>query len=150
MSQHSLKRFKILSWSVAISAVLTLQAALGLTLFWAFFDQASPVEILSAPIVVNKTLHPGDTVLVKFDVKKIRDCPGMFHQGLIGSTTYPVGSFRTSLRLGESQEVTLPFEFPQILPPGKYAFRVVMDFSCNPLRMITVIPADAHFEVVPL
>lgn len=142
--------------SIALSlqrafAILTLAmtaAGTAMLYVWAF-DLRPPVQMIEAR-PVQELFRFGEPIAVQQHLDVSRKCQGIVSRSVVDGAgfVYPLLlATDPTIEIGENR-VRVEFQLPSMLGPGKYRYREVARWRCNPLTDIDQVLVDVPFTVV--
>lgn len=112
--------------------------ALGLAaLAWGVMDTCRPVISVDAPPEVMTPVKRGKGFVLRYHVKKLRECPGYYRHFAVGQGMDGIShqldreAINTFRRVGDPAVFQLQPYFPRYLPAGDYVIRAVVVHQCT-------------------
>lgn len=134
----------------AFAGVTLTASAVGVgMIYWWVFDLRPPVTVIEAK-PVQELFRYGEVIAVEQHLEVRRKCQGTVSRSVVDGAGfyYPLLlASDPSIEVGD-QKVRVEFALPEILGPGKYRYREVARWSCNPLGEIDQVLMDVPFVVV--
>jgi len=116
-------------------------------------DAYMPVSRVLAEPVLLTPVERGKGFAVRYNVEKLRACPGEVMRFALGQgedgvshplDREPVSGFR---KVGERPTFIMRPYFPAYLPPDRYVIRTVVEYRCNGLASQVVVMDTAPVRV---
>lgn len=138
-------------WLQRAFALLTLAltaVGTGMLYVWAF-DTSPPVEVSEAK-PVQELFRYGEPIAIEQHLTVDRKCQGIVSRAVVDGAgfVYPLLLATDPIIQTGDNRVRVEFKLPEILGPGKYRYREVAQWRCNPLSDINQVLVDVPFTVV--
>jgi hypothetical protein len=134
---------------LAIAFLTAALIAVGLLYFW-LFDRRSVIEVhrveASKPVYVE-----GEPIVMHWDLELRRRCDGEITRYIfsVDRTSWPLEMpVSAEFDLGRHR-LEVPFQLPPDLTPGRFEYRVVAAWRCNPMSSRRQVLASVPFTVAP-
>jgi len=127
---------------------------MGTSIYWAFFDKATPIYYtkMITPPTIETTV--GSTVDIKYDVIRTRACHLSFTRYLederdSASEITPIFVIEQGERevlgdqVGDPVDVNIPLVITPNIKPSTYVFYTRLSFACNPMQRFFPLVIDS-------
>ena len=140
----------IMGWvrdaAVALVAGLALCAAI-VVVFWVT-DNRPPVRLIAPPEMLTPRVKAGTSATVHWRMLKVRDCDGTVDRAILGGGRTVHLPHDRPIPIQGQIEYVVDFMVPRYLSPGRYEYRAIHRYECNPLHSIVVELPGVEFEIV--
>lgn len=142
------RRYRIFNIVVGI-CLAVFASAVALLYFW-MFDSRAVIEVEEAR-ATKPRFEAGEPITTRWTVTQRRSCDGDVVRYLLDQrgTVWPLEVAAKPIFSKGTASLTFAFEMPAALPPGRYEYRTIITWRCNPLTAKRQVLPAVPFEVVP-
>lgn len=144
-----LQRFRRRNFMFPFFLLAPLYLIGGLLLFWWLEPLVlGPPERMTDLALIEEEVRPGEPLVIRYRIETFRRCPFRLSRYVVGAQVYVLPEISSTIASPGITEREGKIYLPP-LPPGRYEFRALAEWECNPLSTYREARGPLYFEVVP-